>query len=194
MNAIDIAQNYSDSIEVDLESELFKVKDKKNPDSEKYIKGKKGEWLLKPRQCFCCLKLFTPECEGENFCSDCKERRFCMSDIKLKPCEIEGCPNTVKGKRRFCDSCNATKKLERDKRVRAEKKAKKGNFTISSDTFDITSGNKDVGSKINTNHEIRMHDSPMEKLIKSTFFLFQDDIKCVKFVMKNDEVFKISKE
>ena len=165
MNAIDTAINYSDSIEIDLESNLFKIKDNKN--------------LIKPKQCYRCLLLFTPEDKDDNFCSDCKKEGFMPEEIKLKKCETPECENMVKGKKRFCDICRENKIKQRKKDYYRDIAPKKKNL---------------IPGISPAKREISTTDSPFEKLIKGVFFTFENEIKAVTFKMKSGEAFTISGE
>lgn len=171
MNAIDTAMNYSKNIEVDLESNLFKTKSNINKN------------LIKPKQCRCCLLLFTPEDEEDNFCGKCKEEGFMEEDVKLKDCETEGCTIQVKGKKRFCDKCQDKKQKQRQK-DRPYKKRERKKFVKHIDP---------AGTYSHAKKEISTTDSPFEKLIKGVFFLFENEVESVLFTMKDGEKFLITK-
>lgn len=167
MNAIDTALNYSKSIEVDLESDLFKINRKSS--------------LLKPKQCYCCLYLFTPENEEDNFCSKCKKEGFMEEDIKLKECETTGCMNTVKGKKRFCSPCVEKRYQERQKNRSYVPRKKK-------EVPDIP---KKIPPPLKK--EISTTDSTFEKMIKGTFFTFENEVVSITFKMSDGDSFTISR-
>jgi len=179
------------------------VEPKENPNPEKLARTEKSTFILKPRQCFGCLKIFTPGEEEQTHCPDCvnqppEEDR--LAECKRKDCK---CVALTSNKSGLCKEHYEEKKTESREWYRNNQStaARQGRKT---ETGKLRNGKvpnipnppappppKKIAGQ-NGLEEFR--GTPKSKLIKSLFFLFKEQIVNVSFHLASGETFSIRLE
>jgi len=179
------------------------VKPKENPNPDKLARTEKETFILKPRQCFGCLKIFTPADEEQTHCPDCIDQS--PKEDRLAECKKKNCKETAltTNKSGMCKVHYEEKKTESREWYRNNQSiaARQGKKT---ETGKLRNGKvpnipnppappppKKIAAQ-NGLEELR--GTPKAKLIKSLFFLFKEEIGSVTFHLVSGERFRISFE